>query len=193
MKQKIRTLIGVAAVAVALTQSAQAVPITGSLGISGAVQLNTTSASTATEALGWVNTVANGTSGAFAGIVNDTSVAMAVPWFFNSGALNSFWAVGGFTFNLISSSIYSQDAIFLNVTLKGTVTGNGYDATAFAGTFQLANPSANGASLFTQRLSFNSVPDGGSTALLLGMGLTGMAVVQRKNLRRLIETNAAQA
>jgi hypothetical protein len=180
MKKTIITIVGVAACAVALTQTAQAIPITGNLGISGAVQLDTGSASTATEALSWVNTVANGQSGAFLGIVNDTSVAMASPWLFNSGALNNFWHVGGFTFNLVSSSIYSQDAIFLNVLLSGTVTGNGFDTTAFTGTMQLANPPANGVSLFTERLSFSPVPDGGSTVLLLGMSCLGMCVIKRK-------------
>jgi len=180
MKKKILTIIGVAAIAVALSQSAQAVPITGNLGISGAVTLNTGSAQTATEAISWENTVVNGRSGSFSGIANDTAVAMVAPWFFNSGALNSFWAVGGFTFNLISSSIYSQDSIFLNVVMNGTVTGNGFDATAFAGTFQLANPPANGLTKFTSRLSFNPVPDGGSTVLLLGMACIGLALAQRK-------------
>ena len=63
MKKTILTLIGVAALTVALTQNTQAVPITGNLGISGAVFLNSNSAQTATTAIGWENTVVNGRSG----------------------------------------------------------------------------------------------------------------------------------
>ena len=180
MKKTIITILGVAAIAVALTQSARAVPITGNIGISGAVFLNSSSAQTATEAVGWENTVVNGRSGSFLPIANDTAVAMASPWFFNSGNLNNFWVVGGFTFNLITSSIYSQDALFLNVVLAGTVTGNGYDATAFNGTLQLANPPANGLTKFTSRLSFNAVPDGGNTVLMLGVACIGMYLIKRK-------------
>jgi len=180
MKKHIITILGVAAIAVALTQSAQAVPVTGNLGISGGVYLDSTSSQTAHQAVAWENTVVNGRSGSFMPIANDTAVTMASPWFFNSGALNNFWLVGGFTFNLISSSIYSQDSLFLNVLLAGTVTGNGYDATAFSGTMQLANPPANGITKFTTRLSFSAVPDTSSTLLLLGMACVGMFVAQRK-------------
>ena len=163
-----------------LTNPCKPPPITGNIGFSGAVQLDTGSAQTATEAIAWINTVVNATSGSFTTVANNSAVTLATPWFFNSGVLNNFWSVGGFTFNLASSSIYSQDSLFLNVVLAGTVTANGYDATAFTGTFQVANPPANGVTTFTERLSFNSVPDGGTTALLLGSALSGLALIRRK-------------
>ncbi|MDR3459004.1 MAG: VPDSG-CTERM sorting domain-containing protein [Verrucomicrobiae bacterium] len=178
--KNILKVVAVAAVAVALTQSVQAVPVVGNIGFSGAVQLNSSTVQTATEALAWNNTVVNATSGSFSSVANGAAVALASPWFFNSGALNNFWVVGGFTFNLASSAIYSQDSLFLNVVLAGTVTGNGFDATAFTGTFQVANPSADGHTTFTERLSFNSVPDGGTTVLLLGSALSGLALIRRK-------------
>jgi len=180
MKKIFATIVGVAAIAVALTQTARAVPITGNLGISGAVFLDSTSAQTATEAVGWNNTVVNGRSGTFLPIANNTQVTMASPWFFTSGALNNFWMVGGFTFNLISSSIALRDGTFLNVLLAGTVIGNGFDKTAFTGTFQLANPPANGLTEFTSRMSFSSVPDSGSAMLLLGMACVVMFMLNRK-------------
>lgn len=178
--KNITKIIAVAAAVVALTQSVQATPITGNIGFSGAVQLDSGSVQNATEAIAWINTVVNATSGSFTTVANGSPVTLATPWFFNSGVLNNFWSVGGFTFNLSSSSIYSQDALFLNVVLAGTVTCNGYDATAFTGTFQVANPPANGVTTFTERLSFNSVPDGGTTALLLGSALSGLALIRRK-------------
>jgi hypothetical protein len=143
--------------------------------------LDSNNAQTATEALGWENTVVNGRTGSFTPIANNAAVAMASPWFFNSGSLNNFWVVDGFTFNLISSTIAAQGSVFLDILLNGTVTGNGYDATAFSGTFQLANPPSNSSlDKFTSRLSFTSVPDGGSTLLLLGMACTGMFLIKRK-------------
>jgi len=170
----------VAAIAVALTQTVQAVPITGNIGFSGKVQLNSGSVQTATQATAWFNTVVNGQSGSFAGVADGTSVAIATPWSFTSGAVGSFWSVGGFTFDLISSSIYSQDSLFLNVILTGTVSAAGFEATAFTGTFQVANPPSNGQTTFTERLSFNAVPDGASTILLLGSALTGLGLLKRK-------------
>ena len=180
MKKIIITAVSVAAFAVALTQTARAVPITGNMGFSGAVQLNSGNVQTATEALSWLNTVVNGASGTFSTIPDGTPVALASPWFFNSGALNNFWTVGGFTFNLLSSHVYSQDGLFLDVVMNGTVSGNSFDPTAFAGTFQVANPPANGSAIFTERLSFSSVPDGGSTVLLLGVACVGMFLIKRK-------------
>jgi len=176
-------MVAVIAAAVCLTGIAQAVPISGNLGFSGSVELNSSSVNTATEATAWFNTVAASPSGSFVGLVNSgdaVSMAGATPWSFNSGALANFWKVDGFTFNLISSSIFSQAGGFLDVVLAGTVTGNGFTATAFNGTFQVADPASDGVAAFTERLSFNSVPDSGTTAMLLGCGLLSLGLFHRK-------------
>jgi hypothetical protein len=180
MKNKLAIIAAVAVVTVAFTQTTQAVPVTGNIGFSGAVQLNSGSVQTATEANAWFDTVVNATSGSFTTVANGSAVTLATPWAFTSGPISGFWSVGGFNFDLISSTVHSQDGLFLNVVLNGTVTANGFDATAFSGTFQVANPSANGLTTFTERLSFNSVPDGGSTMLLLGSALTGLGLLRRK-------------
>lgn len=179
MKNKL-AIIALAVSAMVFTQTSQAVPISGNIGFSGAVQLDTGSVQTASQAVAWIDNVVNATSGTFVSVANGTSVNLVSPWSFNSGAIAGFWTVGGFTFNLASSSVYSQDSLFLNVVLTGTVTKAGYDATAFTGTFQVANPPANGIATYTSRLSFNSVPDGGSTVLLLGAALSGLTLVRRK-------------
>jgi hypothetical protein len=185
MINKIYAIVPVA-LTMAFTQTGQAVPITGNIGFSGDVQLNTTDARTATAVLNWINTVVGSDSGNFSGIAPNTAVLMTSPWSFNSGALNNFWQVGGYTFNLISSTVSSRIGQFLDVNLSGTVTGNGFDATTFSGTFQVANPSADGQSKFTERLSFASpgggapTPDGGMTAILLGLACASLAVVKYK-------------
>ena len=69
---------------------AQATPITGNIGFSGAVQLNSSSVNTATTATAWFNTVAASPSGSFVGFVNNgdaVSMTGATPWNFTSGAL----------------------------------------------------------------------------------------------------------
>jgi hypothetical protein len=184
MKKQILVCLAVAACATAIPLQLHAVPITGNIGFDGTAQLNSTSEQTATEVVSWISTKVGKSSGAFAGIAPGTLVALASPWTFNSGPLNNFWTVGGFTYNLISSSIFSQDGMFLNVNLAGTVTGNGFDPTAFNGTFQVANPSADGATLFTERLSFANnavgVPDGASTVMLLGFACLGLGWFRHK-------------
>jgi len=184
-KNWIKKVAATVSVVVCMTGIVQATPITGNIGFSGAVELNNTSANTATAATAWFNTVAASPSGSFVGIVNNgdvVSMTGATPWNFTSGALANFWSVDGFTFNLISSSIYSQVGGFLNVILVGTVSGNGFTTTAFNGTFQVADPASSGPQTFTERLSFNSVPDGGTTVLMLGLGLLSLGLIRKKML-----------
>lgn len=174
-----------AAAVVCMAGIAQATPITGNIGFSGAVDLNSTTANSATAATAWFNTVAASPSGSFVSLVNNgdaVSMTGATPWNFTSGALANFWSVDGFTFNLTSSSIYSQVGGFLNVLLVGTVSGNGFDTTAFNGSFQVSDPASELPQKFTERLSFNAVPDGGTTVALLGLGLLSLGLFRKKML-----------
>ena len=162
-------------------QTLQAVPITGNIGFSGTAQLNTTTVQTATEVVSWFPTVVNAESGSFSSVAIGSDVLLASPWLFNSGPLNNFWRVGGFTFDLLSSTISLRQGLFLDVSLIGTVTGNGFTDSPFTGTFQVGDPSANGDTTFTERLSFTNaaVPDGGSTLIMLGLTGLAMALVKR--------------
>jgi len=177
-----------------MAQVSEAIPITGNIGFHGTVTLNTRSVNTATEEIGWNNVVVGGDSGTFAdtpAVQIGSAVTLAAPWFFNSGVLLNFWSVGGFTFDLTSSSIFFQGSGFLNIKITGTVRGNGYDATEFTGAFSLQNPAANGLATFTESMSFastkqissnhiNSIPDVSETALLLGGALAGIGLLKRK-------------
>jgi VPDSG-CTERM motif len=185
MKNKLMTIAGAAAVFLAVAQTTQATAITGNIGFGGAVDLDTSSANTATEVTTWLNPVAASPSGIFSSYVNQGdafTMTGATPWSFNSGALPNFWSVGGFTFSLISSSIAAQTGNgFADVNLTGTVSGNGFDTTTFTGSFQVGNPpSGGGPEQFTERLSFASAPDGGTTMMLLGAALTGLGLIKRK-------------
>jgi hypothetical protein len=164
-------------------QTLYAVPITGNIGFSGAAQLNTKSVHTATKVTSWLPTIVNADSGSFTSVAIGSGVTLASSWFFNSGPVSDFWSVGGFTFDLLSSSIASQQGLFLDVSMAGTVSGNGFTASPFTGTFQVADPSADGNVTFTERLSFANVaatvPDGGSTLMMLGLAGLAMTVAKR--------------
>ena len=163
-----------------LAQTVAATPITGGITFDGVVQLDATTVGTATQALGWSSATVGAASGTLAALGSGSGVTLVPTWLFNAGPVQNFWSVGGFNFNLSLSAIYAQDASFINVFLTGNVTGNGYESTAFTGTFQIDQPPVNGVAKFTQNYSFNGVPDGGSTLLLLGAAMSGLVLIRRK-------------
>ena len=191
MKNTLLTLAGAAAVLV-VAQTSQAIPVTGNIGFAGSAQLNSGTVGAATGVVNWFGetVTANSTSGSFLpyfGSAGGQPVAIASPWSFVSGPVAAFWtaSAGGetFVFNLVSSAPVVSPAGFLNVVLSGTVSGTGpvtFDTTAFNGSFSVQDPPANGIATFTESLSFHSVPDGGTTVMLLGAALSGMALIKRK-------------
>jgi hypothetical protein len=187
----------VAAVGIAvcgLAGVAQAVPITGDITFAGGVTLNKTSSGSATEVLSW--TGAGGTGlpvvisddDSFSGIAPGTQVSFSSPWFFDSGTVSGFWTVGGFTFNLTSSSIVFQGGNPAGVLVDGigAVTGNGLDAEAMSWSFSASDPgaaTANGNLVFSFQAAagaVGSVPDGGTTAMLLGLGVLGLGLLKKQ-------------
>jgi len=128
-------------------QSFSAGIITGSIGFTGSASLNTGSAGNATAVDAWNATVLEGT-GSFAAISHGTPVVLVAPWYFDTSApIRYFWAVDGFQFELVSSTIVSQsDGPFplpVSVVVAGTglVTSPGYTPTAFAWSFACSDPS----------------------------------------------------
>jgi VPDSG-CTERM motif len=185
MKNIIKIAV-VAAIAFAASQSVQATSISGTVGFSGSAQLDGSSVVNSTEVLSWANnnvTIANGN---FSGLIN-SPVTLAAPWYFTA-AQAGFWSVGGFTFNLTSSTVTAPvlnpvtGYYSLTIFLAGTVTAKGYDNTSFTGSISIQDPAANNDGLFnySESMSFSSVPDGGTTALLLGSALSGLALIRRK-------------
>jgi hypothetical protein len=133
----------------------EAGPITGSISIKGGAELNTGSVNTATRVTGWLNgagalpTVVS-RSGSFTSVSVGATVTMNAPWIFNpSSALPALWSVGGFTFNLASSSIAQQGNGFLAVSGTGTISGNGFAPTTGSWRFSTQNPAANGVFSFS--------------------------------------------
>ena len=81
---------------------------------------------------------------------------MAQPWNFNSGSLPALWSVGGFTFNLTSSSIVLPRVNgFISVSGTGMITRNGFNPTPGTWRFSSQNPSANGVFSFSASTTAN--------------------------------------
>ena len=160
--------------------------INGSITFAGAVQFDTNSLATATRVNTWFDSNGNagfssvqlGATGAFAGILAGTQATMAQPWIFNpSTPTLGLWSVGGFTFDLLSSTVVTQTAAFLNITGTGTISGNGFDPTA--GTWSFSSQTSGGP-IFSFSASTSAVPDGGSAVALLGIAFIGVEVLRRK-------------
>ena len=180
----IKTLGLTLAAAGLMAISAQAIPVTGQITISGGADLNSNNLGLATQVDAWLTPVVESRDGSFSGFVavNDP-VTMTAPWTFNSGAHAALWSVGGFTFDLIASAVSFQSGTFLAVSGTGTISGNGYDPTVGVFNFTTQEPDASGIFSFSAANGFNGIPDGGSTLILLGSALVGLYGIARKSVR----------
>jgi len=176
-----KTLINVARsllLAFAVTNIAMAVPINGTITFTGGAKLDSTSAGTATSVTEWTKAKVESSSGDFSTYVTDLdAVALNAPWSFNSAAIENFWSVDGFVFDLISSKIAFQGFGAVIVTGEGTVSGHGFDPFVGSWSFTTQDRSAGGVFSFS---GSTSVPDSGTTAMLLGTALVGLSLMARR-------------
>jgi hypothetical protein len=179
MKSHLTKIAASLILAFAASAAALADPINGSINFAGGVNFDTTSANTATGVTGWVNPTVQDASGDFATFVNPgDAVSFPSAWSFNSGAVAGFWSVGGFTFDLISSTLVFQNYGIVAATGTGTVSHDGFDSYVGDWSFSSQNPAGkSGVFSFS---GGSTVPDGGTTAALLGLGLVGMSYVARR-------------
>jgi hypothetical protein len=185
MKKHMIKLVSIAALAFAASSIASAAMINGALTIAGGATLNTDSVNTATGVVTWVDPTVFSRDGDFEGYVSaGDDVSMVAPWTFDSVAeVSSFWTVGGFSFDLTSSSVFLQSEGDLIVKGTGWISGNGFEATAGVWNFTSQNPSANGVFSFsasTAARPTTSVPDGGATVALIGSVLLGLGSIARR-------------
>jgi hypothetical protein len=160
-------------------QQARAVSIHGVLAFSGGAEMDTGTVDTATMVTNWVSAHVDGTSGDFVPFVTvNDSMTFSAPWSFNSGPINLFWSVDGFTFDLNASSIGFQGFGNLFVTGTGWVSGNGFAPTSATFSFTSQDPSSDG--VFSWSGGVEAIPDGGTTVALLGLALAGIEGIRRK-------------
>lgn len=95
---------------------------------------------------------------------------------------NPIWelVVGGLSFDLTAITSITETSAGIILTGTGTVdaTAAGYDLTP--GTWSFSANTSNGGASFSFSSTVSTVPDGGATAMLLGLGVLGMAGLRRK-------------
>ncbi|MES2474886.1 MAG: VPDSG-CTERM sorting domain-containing protein [Verrucomicrobiota bacterium] len=192
MKLKTFTKVGAAlSAAFVLTSVANATMVNGQIDFGLTATLDSPLLINATEVSSWNFVIAVSPTDDFDTFVNtgDVPSTFTAPWSFVSGAVSPLWVVGGFTFDLTSSSIFQQNANFLDVRGTGMVTGNGFDPTPGNWTFTITSASGSGSGVSGTGFSFvasnnTNVPDGGTTVALLGFSLLGLHGVRRKFAKR---------
>jgi VPDSG-CTERM motif len=160
------------------SHQAHATAIQGNINFAGSVQFDTNSLLTATRVVSWINPhVEAGNSRDFAVILMNTPVTKA-PWIFSpSTPTPGLWSVGGFTFDLLTSTVVFRSTTFLSISGTGIVSGAGFEPTAMDWVF---SSQKSGTNTFSFSASGLAVPDGGSAVALLGLALTGIEVLRRK-------------
>jgi hypothetical protein len=189
MKKTILAVLAMGALSCALfSQQAQATTISGMIQFGGVTKFDHPLA-TATEVVQWrdatnshpgFSTVTGPNTGDFVGILPGTLAAMATPWVFGvtvGGPQPGLWSVGGFTFDLMSSTVVFRDATHIVIDGNGTVSGNGFTPTQM--TWSFTSQGGRGV-IFSFSANGTAVPDGGSAVALLGIALTGIEVLRRK-------------
>jgi VPDSG-CTERM motif len=169
------------------TQEAQAAKINGKIDFAGATQFDSKSLANATRVVKWRDVNGNlgfsnvaDVTGNFSSIALGTKATMATSWIFSpSTPTPGLWSVGGFTFNLLSSTVVTQTSTFLNITGTGILSGNGFDPTEGAWAFTSQNAFGKH-TFFSFSANAASVPDGGSAVSLLTCALLGLAALRRK-------------
>jgi PEP-CTERM motif len=175
--------VGLLAVA-AFSQKTEAAPINGTIDFGGVVTFDTMSLATATQVKVWQPfqggpsgfSMVLQDSGSFSSITPGTQAAMASPWTFNpSTNTPSLWSVGGFTFNLTSCTIATQNANFLDVEGVGTITSTNSSFDPTPGTWSFTSSDANGQNQSTFSFQANSAAVPEPSALdSLGIGVAGL-------------------
>jgi hypothetical protein len=179
-------LTGILALGMAI--AAHAIPITGSIDMSGTATLNSTFLGSATAATAFsAVTVGGAPTGSFAGTFGasvtwsgfswPSNVLVAPLWTFVFGA-------NTYSFDLANVSVFSQSNSFLNLMGSGTLHVTGFDDTPGLWSFTISNSGggehSNFEFTFANSQTAAGVPDGGMTVALLGIAFVGLEGLRRK-------------
>jgi hypothetical protein len=123
-------------------------------------------------------TVGFGSSGDFSSLVGPPAASVAFKDIDVGTSILSLWSTGGFTFDLMNSAnLSTADGLIIAGT--GIIHNAAFEDTT--GTFSLtASRSTPGQVEFTFQATSSAVPDGGATAMLLGVGMLGLGAIRRK-------------
>ena len=177
-----------------LVASAGAQSITGTLNFLSSYTAASGDLTTANNVLTILSAIPNQTTvqggagsptGSFSGFVAPGATVTMLNSFTTNVAGNgvtpsgaTIWSVGGFSFNVLAGGVTEapgNTSTSITLNANGNITGNGFTSTPgfWTATFQNAvGGGVNVSSTFSS--SAGSVPDGGSTAVLLGLSLLGV-------------------
>jgi hypothetical protein len=185
MKKTILAVLVMGALSCGLfSQQAQAAHINGTISFIGAVDFDhpVGTATTVNQFYSAISHIAGfstvfNTTGDFSAITPGTLATMSVPWQFNpSMATPGLWSVGGFSFDLMSATVVTQLPNFINISATGVIHGAGFEDTAGTFTFTVTdNRRFNVGFVAVGR----AVPDGGTTVMLLGLGISALGMARR--------------
>jgi hypothetical protein len=164
------------------SEQAQAIPITGTIDMSGTATLNNTLLGSATAATPFTAvTVGGAPTGAFAGTFGSSVTWSAFSWPSNVLVAPLWTFVSGantYSFDLANVSVFSQDNDFLNLKGSGTLHVTGFDDTPGTWSFTISNPTGGAHPdfmfTFANSQTATGVPDGGMTVALLGIAFVGL-------------------
>ena len=192
MKNNIIKYLAVAALTVGLVGTVHATAITGSIGFTGTYTANATTAGNLTTATlitiapGAISVTPGSPTGSFVGA--GAPVGFASPIHINPATpiIGQLWSVTvgltTYTMTVTSETETLDTAAQVNLVGAGTIS-DGVPADATSGTWQLGfgvSGTPPLASFTFQSTSAANVPDGGTTAMLLGAALSGLALLRRK-------------
>lgn len=181
--KKLATLLAASALVAGAFQ-AQAAPITGTIDIvaSGSHVVLDKTANSVTfvddNAVPGNALVSNGT-GDFAAFVTQL-VTYADFTYSPLAVANPIWTLvaGGLSFDLETVTFISEAGTGLVLNGTGTIHSALHEDTS--GTWSFSADTASGGNFTFSSQTAANVPDGGATAMLLGLGVLGMATLRRK-------------
>lgn len=188
MKTKIISALTATFTALALSATANAIPMTGSVEYNldaSAFTFDSSSVNFLEIPSGKVNNA----SGSFAGLVGSNVVHTNFTNDPFGASINPLVVIGGFTFALDTMTNYDFSLspvlgiAFLNVVGKGVISQAGFDDTWATWTFAATEDAESNNYSATITTVPVSVPDGGSTLAALGLAIGAIVIVSRKRSR----------
>lgn len=179
----LKTLGAVVALAVLTTLSARADFINGTLTMAGEVQLKPANADDAEEVTSLRNGIVMGADGDFeaAGLEFLSNISTPNGFAFPRNGMGlTILSVGGFTFDVNKVYIVTQANDVLGLRAVGTLSKVGFEPTPYEWLATTQGASSKGYYAYSASLSRVSVPDGGLTVSLLGMGLASLGFFARR-------------
>ena len=174
--------------------SAQAIPIAGVISFSGTSTIDSTSFVTATKFISFQDVFVgaeSALSGDYAGTSGAAVTMTPFTWSPSTAStpINPLWSFvsGGTTYSFDLSVLHQDYASATGLLLSGFgtahIAGPGTDKTDTDGHWNFSAQTLNVATFTfssTTTVPPPSVPDGGTTVLLLGVSLCGLAIIKRK-------------